>query len=267
MDNETRSSVPLPRAQLERLERDGFVVLEGLIEPSLLARLTARIDELLAAEGDAAGHEFMQESGARRLANLANKGSVFLEAALQPGVLAWVERVLGPDIKLSSLNARRVDPRSGNTQPLHTDMGALPDEHGYWVCNTVWMLDPFTAENGTLRAVPGSHRSGRLPQEVMSDPRAPHADEVLITAPAGSVVVMNAHVWHGATPNRTERSRSALHVFYCRRDKPQQQHQKALLHDAVRARLSPAERHLLALDDPRNDELSRDVARRSGFMQ
>ena len=84
----------------------------------------------------------------------------------------------------------------------------IPDEKGYWVCNTVWMLDDFTPENGATRMVPGSHRWGRRPQDVLDDPMAPHPDEVLLTGKAGSVAVMNAHMWHGGTANRTRRRAS-----------------------------------------------------------
>jgi ectoine hydroxylase-related dioxygenase (phytanoyl-CoA dioxygenase family) len=68
------------------------------------------------------------------------------------------------------------------------------------------MLDDFTLENGALRVVPGSHRWKRLPQDALSDPLAPHDGEVLVTAPAGTVVVMNAHAWHGGTENRPSSS-------------------------------------------------------------
>ncbi len=67
---------------------------------------------------------------------------------------------------------------------------------------------------------------------------------------------MNAHLWHGGTANRTAAPRLAMHAFYCRRDKPQQQYQKKLLRPEVQAALSPELRELLALDDPLNDELS-----------
>jgi hypothetical protein len=43
----------------------------------LLARLRRRLDEPFALEGDAAGAEFQQEPGCRRLANLIDKGHVF----------------------------------------------------------------------------------------------------------------------------------------------------------------------------------------------
>jgi ectoine hydroxylase-related dioxygenase (phytanoyl-CoA dioxygenase family) len=146
-------------------------------------------------------------------------------------------------------------------------MAAIPDAKGYWVCNTVWMLDDFTRENGATRLVPGSHLWGKRPQDVLDDPLAPHPDEILLTGKAGSVAVMNSHMWHGGTANRTPAARLAMHAFYCRRDKPQQQYQKRLLRPGVQAGLTPELRALLAIDDPLNDELSANVAVRSGFMK
>jgi hypothetical protein len=58
-----------------------------------------------------------------------------------------------------------------------------------------------------------------------------------------------------------------LHVFFCRRDKPQQQYQKQLVRPDVQAKLSPELRELLALDDPLNDRLSAEVVTRSGFLK
>src|SRR5262249_3855892 len=153
-----------------------------------------------------------------------------------------------------------VNPGGQGRQPLHADMGALPDQHGFWVCNTVWMLDDYTPDNGALRLVPGSHRWGQLPQQALADPLAPYPDEVLVTGRAGTVVVMNAHLWHGGTANRTDQPRPAVHVFFCRRDRPQQQYQKRLLRPEVQRLLTPQLRELLALDDPLNDQISAEVA-------
>jgi ectoine hydroxylase-related dioxygenase (phytanoyl-CoA dioxygenase family) len=249
------------------LEEDGFLVLKHFMGEELLASLRQRVEELFAEEGERAGSEFKHEPGCRRLANLVDKGAVFRQVIALPPLLDYVRHVLGPEIKLSSLNVRSVNPLWDGTQPLHCDMAALPDEKGFWVCNTVWMLDDFTAANGPIRVIPGSHRWGRLPQEALADPFAPHPQEVLLTGPAGTVVVMNAHLWHGGLPNRTDRPRTALHAFYCRRDRPQQQYQKGLLRPEVQQQLSPELRHLLALDDPLNDAVSAEVAVRSGFLK
>jgi ectoine hydroxylase-related dioxygenase (phytanoyl-CoA dioxygenase family) len=248
------------------LDESGYLVLPGFIPAELLVELRRRLLELFDQEGEQAGHEFKYEPGCRRLANLVEKGEVFRTAIALPSLLAYVGHVLGGTLKLSSLNARLVPPGEG-AQPLHADMSAIADERGYWVCNTVWMLDDFTPHNGTLRIVPGSQTWRRLPAEVLADPKAPHPDEILITGQAGSVVIVNAHAWHGGTANRTEHPRIALHAFYARRDRPQQQYQKKLLSLEVQRSLPPQLRDLLALDDPVNDQLSGEVTVRSGFLK
>jgi hypothetical protein len=250
-----------------RLNEDGFLALEGFVDAGLLVRLRTRLEQLFAEEGAAAGTEFKQEPGCRRLANLVDKGDVFREVIALPRLLEYVACVLGPDYKLSSLNARSINPGGERVQPLHADMSAVADERGPWVCNTVWMLDDFTSDNGALRVVPGSHRFGQLPTQALADPLADHPDQVLVTGPAGTVLVINAHLWHAGTANQSPRPRTALHAFYCRRDRPQQQYQKKLLRPEVQASLSAPLRYLLALDDPLNDEVSAAPVVRSGVLK
>jgi ectoine hydroxylase-related dioxygenase (phytanoyl-CoA dioxygenase family) len=256
----------MTRDEQRQLDEQGYVVLDSLIDQAFLSELRSRILAVFDEEGERAGHEFRTEEHAHRLANLVDKGDVFRRAIVLPEILEYVRHVLGPDIKLSSLNARSADPHSAIGQPLHVDMGAIPDDRGYWVCNTVWMLDDFTLENGPTRLVPGSHKWKQRPQDVLADPHAPHPGEVLLTGNAGTIAIMNAHLWHGGTANRTARPRLAMHAFYCRRDKPQQQYQKMLLRPDVQTSLSPDLRDILALDDQTNDELSANVTVRSGFL-
>lgn len=251
----------------ERLENHGYLLVENFMTKELLETIRRQVEDILFAEGDRAGAEFKQEPQSRRLANLVNKGEVFQQIVVAPQILEYVSYIIGPQFKLSSLNFRAADPHSDWVQPLHCDVGAIPDEKGYWVCNVIWLLDDFTTENGATRVVPGSHKWGVLPQAVLPDPRAPHPDELLLTGPAGSVVVMNAHLWHGGTANGTASPRGALHSFYCRRDKPQQQYQKALISPEVARRLSPPVREILALDDPLNDQLSSEKSGASGFLR
>jgi ectoine hydroxylase-related dioxygenase (phytanoyl-CoA dioxygenase family) len=241
--------------QRRALAEVGYVVLPGAISSDLRERVLARLEDVYAREGDRAGQEFKREPGARRLANLVDKDPVFAECIVQPLLLDCVCAVIGDRFKLSSLNARSASPHNGIDQPLHADGGALPDAGGSWVCNALWMLDDVTADNGALRVIPGSHRAGRLPGDALADPMAPHPEQVLLTARAGDVFVLDAHLWHGGLANRTDRPRRALHAYYCRRDKPQQQYQKALLRPEVQARLTPLQRLVCALDDPFNDQL------------
>ena len=258
---------PMNEREKQHLNDEGYLLLENFMSKELLEAVRHRIEEIFAEEGERAGAEFKQEPQSRRLANLVNKGEIFQQIIVIPRVLEYVSHVLGPRFKLSSLNARSANPYSDWVQPLHCDAGAVPDEKGYWVCNVIWLLDDFTTENGAIRMVPGSHQWGILPQDVLPDPQAPHADEVLLTGRAGSAVIMNVHMWHGATANRTGSARRALHSFYCRWDKPQQQYQKKLVSPEVQRRLSPELRKILALDDPLNDELSSEKSGASGFLR
>src|SRR4029453_10352861 len=101
-----------------QLDDDGYVLLQGAIDDALLRELRTRILEQFEAEGDRAGHEFRTEENAHRPANLVDKGEVFRRAIVLPRMLELVRHVLGPEIKLSSLNARSADP--------HTDVGQPP---------------------------------------------------------------------------------------------------------------------------------------------
>jgi len=257
----------LSEEQLASLDRDGFLVLPELLDAARVKALVDRIEELFEMEGENAGGEFKKEAGARRLANCVDKGEVFERALLIPEMLAATAHVLGPEFKLSSLNVRSTNPGTEADQPLHVDMGGVPDERGNWVANTIFMLDDFTPDNGATRVVPGSHKWGKRPQEAMEDPFAPHPEQVLVTGKAGTLVICNSHTWHGGTANRTGKPRRAMHAFFCRADKPQQQYQKRLLRAGTQARLGPELRKLLALDDPLNDQLSAEVAVTSGFLK
>jgi hypothetical protein len=194
------------------LDRDGYLVLGATHRVSCRHGGAGGWARCSPRRGDAAGAEFKPEPGCRQLANLADKGAAFCAVIAHSRALECARHVLGPDLKPSSLNARSADP-GGGAQPLHADVAALPDIRGYWVCNTIWMLDASTPDNGALRLVPGSHRRGRLPRQALAGPRAGHPGQVLATGRAGTVVVLSAHTWHAGMALRAGRPRASLHAF------------------------------------------------------
>jgi ectoine hydroxylase-related dioxygenase (phytanoyl-CoA dioxygenase family) len=234
----------LMQAERDTLDRDGFLPLPGILTEWQIGAFRARLDELLAAEGDDAGKEVHQEAGTDRLSDLVNKGAIFEVCFTHPRVLAAIAHVLGDEFKLSSLNARSALPGQG-LQALHADWRGPVQPGDFFVCNSIWLLDDFTETNGATRIVPGTHRSGQSPADVMHDPRATHPEEIKLLAPAGTVVIFNSHTWHGGTLNTTSQPRRALHSYFCRRDQPQQLDQRAYIRPDTWARLSPAARYLL----------------------
>lgn len=226
----------------ERLDRDGYAPLAGVLSGEQVTRMRARLAELMAAEGDRAGVEVHQESGTDRLADLVNKDPVFEVCFTNPRVLACVAHVLG-EFKLSSLNSRAALPGQG-LQALHAEGGPV-GSGPFQVCNSIWLLDDFTMDNGATRVVPGSHRLTVSVRDAVTDPAAAHPGEVKLVAPAGTVVVFNSHLWHGGTLNRTSRQRRAVHSYFTRRGNSQQLDQQKYVRPETLARLSPAARFIL----------------------
>ncbi|MFY0654503.1 MAG: phytanoyl-CoA dioxygenase family protein [Cyclobacteriaceae bacterium] len=236
------------------LDENGYLNLGKVLDQNQVAMIARKVEQLLEEEGDAAGSELMdsprikhpKEKGADRLADLVNKGSEFDLFYTTPKVLAAVSHVLRQNMKLSSLNYRAAVPGDG-LQKLHVDWEHRIESGQYKVCNSIWLLDDFTKENGSTRLVPGTNHSTQLPQEALEDPMQPHPDEILIEAPAGSVIIFNSHAWHGGTKNKTEKPRRAIHSYFCQREQSQQVDQKRYIKQETRNRLTKAAQYLLAV--------------------
>jgi ectoine hydroxylase-related dioxygenase (phytanoyl-CoA dioxygenase family) len=233
----------LTQAEKDQLDRDGFLPLEGILSTDDVSAITKRLAELTAAEGDRAGLEVHQEKGTDRLADLVNKDPLFEVCFSHPRVLAAMQHVLG-EFRLSSLNSRAALPGQGH-QALHADFGHPVEPGAYEVCNSIWLLDDFTPENGATRVVPGSHRRGTMPADEMPDPAAAHPDQIQLTGTAGTVVIFNSHLWHGGTQNRTTAPRRALHSYFAHRHLPQQLDQQTYLRVNTHNRLTPAQHFIL----------------------
>ena len=240
-----QDSSDLSSKELEQLETFGYVALGKLLDAEALARIRRRVEVLLAAEQNRAGVELLdsqnirhaKEEGADRLADLVNKGAEFETCFTHPKLLAGMRHFLGNDCKLSSLNYRAARP-GGGEQKLHVDWHEAITPPDFMVCNSIWLLDDFTKENGATRLVPGSHLRAATPEQELKDPWAVHPEEVLVTGEAGCVFLFNAHLWHGGTRNQSARQRRAIHSYFCRHDQPQQTNQLELLTEETRQRLS-----------------------------
>lgn len=236
----------------EILDFEGYLSLGCLLSEQEMDALIDRVGELVHKEGEQGGHELFKakhikhpkEEGVDRLANLVNKGEVFDPLYTHPKLLAAVSHLLGAEFKLSSLNYRAAKPGKG-LQKLHVDWREAIEPGDYRVCNSIWLLDDFFVENGATRLVPKSHLLGKTPEEVMEDPLDTYRDEIILEAPAGTVVVFNSHVWHGGTVNHTDKDRRAIHSYFCRRDQPQQTDQKMWILEETIERIGEPGRWLL----------------------
>ncbi len=197
-------------AALEAIERDGYVVLDDVIEASFVARLHEAVVRLEDELGTGGGPNGFHGFSTRRVFNLLARGEIFWDVALFPPLLALVDAVLGPGALVSTIATIHIGP--GETaQPLHADDQLIPivRPHRPIVLNAMWALTDFTEANGATRLVPGSHRREGFPD--FTDPPATIPAEMR----AGSMLVWDGSLWHGGGANVTDGWRLGIAMNYC----------------------------------------------------
>jgi len=248
LDNLLKPFTDFPSEIAESLDQEGYVILPDMVDADTLELIRLRFDEIVEEEGENAAREHHQESGVHRIANLINKGRIFERAWSDPLILACCYHMFGRPFKISSCNGREAL-EGGGHQPLHSDWkferGPIDSAHS---CNSLWAMDDLTAENGAPRLVPGSNRLPGWPEDFLDDPEATHPEEIVAEVPAGSVIMINAHTWHGGTANRSGARRRVLHAYYTAREHPQQQDQRRWITDETRTWLSDEQRWLLDVE-------------------
>jgi ectoine hydroxylase-related dioxygenase (phytanoyl-CoA dioxygenase family) len=196
---------------LDRMKRDGFTVVEGAIEPSLVEALRDDVFRLERELGVKPAANIFEGTRTHRIYNLLARGKLYEQVPVHPSVLPIVEGVLDRGCLVSSLSSIAIGP--GETeQPLHADdqLIPLPKPHVSIICNTMWALTDFTVENGATRVVPGSHRADRSPLPFGEPVEVQYAE-----MKAGSVLVFDGSIWHGGGANRTGERRLGLAMNYC----------------------------------------------------
>lgn len=105
----------------------------------------------------------------------------------------------------------------GETLGLHSDTppstpeGLIPNSW-FDVSNSTYCLTDYTLKDGAMAMVPGSHRLYRQPKPGEGADKA-----VPVEAKAGSLIIFNGGIWHGAFPKQTEGLRLNLTCYFCHR--------------------------------------------------
>ena len=150
---------------LAEIETQGYTVLEQVISPPLVDTLNEALKRLENEQSIVPGKNLFEGHNTIRIYNLLARDPVFQQIPVHPEVLPLVEGVLDHGCLVSSLSSISIDPGE-KAQPIHADdtLLDLPRPHKPLVCNSMWALTDFTAENGATRVVPGSHRFDSTPE-------------------------------------------------------------------------------------------------------
>jgi ectoine hydroxylase-related dioxygenase (phytanoyl-CoA dioxygenase family) len=195
----------LDTRQRMALDDFGYVVLPDVLDARMLVALRETFERAAAEQQQGAG---ARESGTRHVKFDFDTGAGAVADAIQ--------HVIGRPFGLMNQGGR--DPLPGfGQQGLHTDWRPRAAWEPFHAATALWLLDDFKCDNGATRVVPGSHRKGAVPKS-FADPEGHHPDEKVVIARAGSVLVINGHVWHSGTRNRSKASRRVVQSAFAARE-------------------------------------------------
>jgi len=211
------------------IERDGAVIVEGLLSADVVNRVNEEVGTALEAvdPDEELFNDVMKAFHGpftKQLAGAPGLSRTFaVDVMCNPMLLAIADRVLLPSCARYQLNLGHLLQRGpgSDEQLLHRDelvWSDMPRPGPELQLATVIAFVDFTRENGGTRVVPGSHRwpdRNLSPIEQVMQPR-PDADKIAYAEmPAGSAVVYLGGTIHGGGANSTDVARRGAHLSYC----------------------------------------------------
>jgi hypothetical protein len=216
--------------EVNRYQRDGFVVPQWRLPDTRVATMREALEELLrrnpgvrpeklvSAHVERAGTGTDNGEGVRGVAD-------FLNLARDADIIDLVASLIGDDVILWGAHVFCKPAGDGFETPWHQD-------GHYWPIRplatcTVWVaLEPSTRANGCLRVIPGSHRDRHLHphlhedrndltlQQRMAEGCFDAADAVDIELQPGQMSLHDVYMIHGAAANTSTQRRTGVALRY-----------------------------------------------------
>ncbi|HWS55145.1 MAG TPA: phytanoyl-CoA dioxygenase family protein [Pyrinomonadaceae bacterium] len=198
---------------VEAVGRAGYTVLASGLGGEELRLIREKVDAVYARQLDEIGGEErlrrMNDADIARC--LAGYDDYFVGVAAHPRVVSLLRRLLGDFFVLMSQNAVFVRPAGHHYQATwHRDLNyqhfvsSRPLAVSALLC-----VDEFSPETGGTHVLPGSHKSEEFPSAEYV-----RGHETQVSAPAGSIIVFDAMLFHRSGDNRSGRVRRAVNHIY-----------------------------------------------------
>lgn len=214
-------------AELAAFERDGFIILRGLLSAAARARMLAVAERDLAAARTPLEYEAeTQYPGApvsldapggrtvRRLLQACTRDAVFREWAGAPPVLARLRQLLGPQLALVQAHHNCIMTK----QPQYSSLTSWHRDIRYWAFErpelvSVWFaLGAERMDNGCLLVIPGTHRMEFAPER-LDDAQFLRTDvagndellrsQIPVELEPGDALFFHCRLFHAAGSNRS----------------------------------------------------------------
>ena len=214
--------------QLAAWERDGYVIVRGLLSPAECARL----ERAVTCDGGIEEHAYGRDDGNGRRTRMAlwnHPGNDVTGAIARiPRVRKTMERLLGGPVYHYHTKLMMKDARTGGAHLWHQD-------YGYWVNNgcpfpqmgTCFIpIDKMDAQNAGLKVIKGSHQMGLIQhkttgaQAEVDQLRLGYAERLLETVQLemepGDACFFHCLTLHASGQNHSDRRRWCFLVAFNR---------------------------------------------------
>ncbi|KAL4791883.1 hypothetical protein BDV19DRAFT_400991 [Aspergillus venezuelensis] len=234
------------------LDQTGYAIIPNILSSSETEHVYQHLWAAAKSHESRGGHLHLPaldpNASNIRIFYLMELDPLFRELIQHPAALQLTKAVLGERILVSNFTASIARPGSKSME-LHSDQSLVVPEpwEEPWGINIIWCLDDVYFENGATLFIPGSHKWTRKADV----PDLDSANKLLqpFTARAGSIVAMDARVWHTSGANVTsDKDRALLFGFYTRPFLRQQVNWTAVFGEDVRGAFSEELRGLLGVD-------------------
>lgn len=228
------------RRIVEQFRRDGFVHIPNVLTSDEVSALRDKTDELLddpflakKTNRELADVRYVQlgrhhDSGDELpfiLRNTIELDQSFRDLLLREPILSLAEATVGQDCKFCGQNVLRNVPGLAIDQwhvdgevhfpvpenvPRHDPRIQIPV---MWFTVQMALTDIESIEHGPTQYVPGSHHSGRHPND-QDHPEFEGQGPTSVFCKAGDIYLHDPQCWHRGAPNRSDRTRYILQSQY-----------------------------------------------------
>ena len=238
----------LSEEELFTYRQHGYLIRESVFSVSELVVLTASVERAVALAHDQSANGQAYQLDGKRFVDIGNTTvqfeygneyetirviepahhlDAFLEALVEDvRIVEPIKSIIGVDqvsVWTNKLNLKREGKGSGFGWHQDSPYWVHDSDHVNLLPNVYLAFDDASEENGCLRVIDKSHLRGCLPGTsdgsqlggFFTDPSCfDEKDQVLMEAPAGSLVFFVPHSIHGSEPNLSGNPRRAMVMTY-----------------------------------------------------
>lgn len=197
--------------KIRHIEVEGYLLIPGMLDKDLIAQLKAQTSAF-----STFGVSYSERQRGKKAVQWS--GGAVTELIAHPPMIDFLKTLFGSDVVMMDYDYARSEPGHPGIS-LHSDgqpWGSKifgPQHSCPRLVRCLYYLDDLTPEVSPFRVVPRSHLSFHNDgNPYMRYER--HPEELMITAKAGDVVLINQNVFHGNYPNIGEYAREMLAIAY-----------------------------------------------------